>query len=124
MKRLIGLILAVAIIAGSAWYLLKPQRQALGRAGEGNVPVVTIADLTPQRLGQQVAIVGVISRECPSAGCWAVIKDASGEIRIDTKKGGFTLPLRHEGSRVRIVGILEKTEGGDLQISATSAGLG
>jgi hypothetical protein len=124
LKRLTGIILAVVVIAAGTWYLLRPQRQAFGKAGERNIPVSRIADLTAQHVGEQVAIAGIIDRECPHAGCWAIIKDGTGELRIDTKKGGFTLPLRHEGSHVRIVGKLEKTASGDLQISATSAELG
>jgi hypothetical protein len=73
--------------------------------------------------GRTVQIEGTIAEECPHTGCWAVIQDDTGRIRIDTNKGGFALPLNREGSKIRVVGTLEVKENGDLEISASSAEL-
>ena len=119
--RLIGILLAVAVLVGGGWYMLRPQKLHLGKAGETGVSVMSTTDAAKAALGTQVAVQGTISKECPTAGCWAVIKDAAGDLRVDTKKGGFTFPLRHEGSHVRVVGLLEKNASGVTQISLSSA---
>lgn len=52
---------------------------------------------------------GPALQQCPHSGCWAVIDDGTGQIRIDTQKGGFALPLKREGSQIHVVGKLEQT---------------
>ncbi|HCA46964.1 MAG TPA: hypothetical protein DEP45_06230 [Armatimonadetes bacterium] len=116
-------LVVVAVVAGLSWYLLRPQSAALGSAAADQVAVTKIGDLTAAQAGQTVAIEGTIAKECPSSGCWAVIQDDTGEIRIDTEKGGFALPLRREGSRIKVIGELQQAEGGQLEISAESAEL-
>ena len=42
---------------------------------------------------------GVMYEKCPAAGCWFMLRDKSGVIRIDTKAAGFTVtdvPLNAE----------------------------
>lgn len=121
-KSLIVPLIAVVAVAGAAWYLARPQAETYGTAPVTG-PIMKIADITDAHVGQTVTIEGIIDQECPHSGCWAVIKDDSGQIRIDTQKGGFALPLRREGSRVIVVGEVERAENGDLQISAQSAEL-
>lgn len=29
--------------------------------------------------------------KCPVAGCWFIVKDATGAIKVDTKAAGFTV---------------------------------
>lgn len=116
-------LIALVLIAGTAWYLARPQAESLGAEPAGDAQTVSIGDLSEAQVGQTVAIEGTIDQECPHSGCWAVIDDGTGQIRIDTQKGGFALPLKREGSQIRVVGELESTDGGDLQISAESAEL-
>ncbi len=124
-KTIIVPLVAIALIAGLSWYLVRPQQEAYGSGSPAGADqaVVKIGDLSVDQVGQTVAIEGTIKQECPHSGCWAVIEDGSGQIRIDTQKGGFALPLHQEGSHVRVVGELEKIEGDALQISAQSAEL-
>ena len=130
MKRLIGPILVVVALGVGAWYLLRPERETRGevRPGPGAVAdeaaqTTLIGNLTAQQKGETVHIAGVITKECPHTGCWAYVKDDTGQIRIDTKKGGFALPLGREGARISVTGTLEVKQNGDLEISATSAQL-
>ncbi|MBD3293319.1 MAG: hypothetical protein GF393_10375 [Armatimonadia bacterium] len=116
-------LIALVVIAGAAWYLTRPETETLGAPQASGVDAVSIGDISEEQVGQTVAIEGTIEQECPHSGCWAVIDDGTGQIRIDTQKGGFALPLNREGSPIRVVGELESTEGGDLQISAESAEL-
>ena len=116
-------VVVAVLLAGAVAYLARPQKELFGTPPAAQVATVAIADITPERLGQTVAIEGTIVQECPHTGCWAIIRDASGRIRIDTQAGGFALPLRREGSRVRVVGEVRQTESGDLEISAHSAEL-
>lgn len=120
-KPLIVPLLVVILVVGLAWYLARPQGEVYGSKGVEAVSTVPIGELGEAHVGQRVAIEGTIKQECPHSGCWAVIADASGEVRIDTQQGGFALPLRREGSSVRIIGKVVEKENGDLEISAESA---
>ena len=116
--------LLLAVVAVSAtWYLTHPGAKTYGTPVGAELATVAIGDLDASRVGQQVAIEGTIDQECPTSGCWAVIKDDTGVIRIDTERGGFSLPLHREGSRVRIVGTVTKTDAGNVEISAETASL-
>ena len=132
MSKLIGPILVIAVLVGGIVYLTRPKKETLGQATGTQVTTtqtasgpqtVAIGDITADKVGQTVQIEGTIAKECPHTGCWAVVEDETGEIRIDTKKGAFALPLGREGSKIKVVGDLEVKENGDLEISATSAEL-
>ncbi len=84
---------------------------------------VNIGDIEPSHVGRRVAFEGTIVSECPRTGCSAVVEDSSGQIRIDCKPGGFTLPLGREGSKVRVTGTVVQKELGNLEIAAESAEL-
>ncbi len=131
MKRLIGPILVVAILGVGVWYVTRPEKQELGAAttpgqptaAEQEIAATPIGGISADNVGETVHIEGTIVKECPHTGCWAVVRDDTGEIRIDTKKGQFALPLKREGSHIKVTGTLEQKENGDLEISATSAQL-
>jgi RecJ-like exonuclease len=103
---------------------MRPEKQTLGGSpASETLQTTNIGTLNQDMAGQTVQIEGTIAEECPHTGCWAVIQDDTGRIRIDTNKGGFALPLNREGSKIRVVGTLEVKENGDLEISASSAEL-
>ena len=111
------------LVVGAVVFLTRKPVEKFGDGDLGQVQTLAIGDITQDQVGERVAISGTITKECPHSGCWALIKDDSGEIRIDTKAGGFALPLHREGSRVRIAGTIMLTEGGDVEISAETAEL-
>jgi uncharacterized protein YdeI (BOF family) len=124
-------VAAFAVLAAGVWYAFgggddagAPEQGGLRRAQPAAAPVVPIASIVgaPETyVGKTVTVEGRITKECPSSGCWWYVKDASGEIRADSSGAGFALPLRQEGRVVRTTGKVVRTEGGDLQIAATSA---
>ena len=132
-KLIVVPVVIVVLLAGMIWYLARPQVETHGGASpESTVAKTTatettaqlkIGEIGPAHVGHQVAIEGTIVKECPHTGCWAVVEDSSGQIRIDTNPGGFALPLRREGSKVRVLGQVIEKENGDLEIAAESAEL-
>ena len=38
-----------------------------------------------------VTISGVMVEKCPEAGCWFVLKDSGGTVKVDTKTAGFVV---------------------------------
>ena len=132
-RLIVAPVIVVALLAGGIWYLTRPQVETHGGTSPESTVVkatttenpaqLKIGEIGPSHIGHQVAIEGTIVKECPHTGCWAVIEDSSGQIRIDTNPGGFALPLRREGSKVRVVGQVIEKENGDLEIAADSAEL-
>ncbi len=135
-KLIVVPVVIVVLLAVMIWYIARPRVESYGGTSQESTVVkatatestestvqLNIGEIGPDHVGHQVAIEGTIIKECPHTGCWAVIEDSSGQIRIDTKAGGFALPLRREGSKVRIVGKVIEKENGDLEIAADSAEL-
>ena len=127
-KVIVVPVLIVGLLAVMVWYLARPQVESYGvtsveSASAEAVTHLDIGQIDQTHVGQRVAFEGTITKECPHSGCWAIIKDASGQIRIDTNDGGFALPLRREGSKVRVVGKVIQKQNGDLEIAAESAEL-
>ena len=47
--------------------------------------------------GKAVQVTGIMVEKCPVAGCWFILKDKTGTVRVDTKSAGFVvsdLPLQ------------------------------
>jgi hypothetical protein len=128
MKRILIGVVAVALIGAGIWYVLSDEGSGRqNRFGKSNGTTVTsIADLQKSPgtyMNRVVTIDGKITRECPSSGCWWYVNDGTGEMRVDSKRGGFALPLKREGHMVRTTGIAVKMEGGEMQIAASGAEL-
>jgi hypothetical protein len=43
------------------------------------------------KAADQATSSGVMYEKCPAAGCWFMLRDKSGVIRVDTKAAGFTV---------------------------------
>src|SRR5438874_5846422 len=39
----------------------------------------------------QVVVSGTMIEKCPVAGCWFVLRDGTGQVRVDTKAAGFVV---------------------------------
>ena len=132
-RVIVAPVIVVVLLAAGIWYLTRPQVESYGGTSAKSMAAaptaaataaqVNIGEIEPSHVGRRVAFEGTIVKECPHSGCWAVIEDSSGQIRIDTNPGGFALPLRREGSKVRVVGQVIEKENGDLEIAAESAEL-
>jgi len=89
----------------------------LGKQFEGMaIPVSTV-----KQTNATVAVIvsGTMIEKCPVAGCWFVLRDQTGTIRVDTKNAGFVVvdvPLK---TTVLVAGRVA-TNGSERFIDATS----
>ncbi len=63
--------------------------ETLGVAPTG--AATNIAAALAQPKGAPVTVEGEIVEKCPVAGCWFVLRDATGTVRVDTKQAGFVV---------------------------------
>jgi uncharacterized protein YdeI (BOF family) len=74
----------------------------------------TTADARSLPEGTSLLIKGELVEKCPVSGCWFVIKDDKGTVKVDTKASGFVVvdvPLH------RTLTVTGKTAGkGDLRV--------
>ena len=57
----------------------------------GPYPRFTIAAARSATPGKEVTLRGELIEKCPVAGCWFVIRDETGTIKVDTKTAGFVV---------------------------------
>jgi uncharacterized protein YdeI (BOF family) len=65
------------------------QSITLGANVEG--PVSPIAAVQHTNIDAQVVLRGRMTKKCPTAGCWFVLEDRTGSIKVDTKSAGFVV---------------------------------
>jgi uncharacterized protein YdeI (BOF family) len=63
--------------------------QTLGAPVEGTA--LSVAALQQSEVGSRVVLRGVMTQKCPVAGCWFMLRDDTGTIRVDTKNAGFVV---------------------------------
>jgi len=51
----------------------------------------TQVSLLSARSGSVVTIQGEMVEKCPVAGCWFMLRDRTGSVRVDTKQAGFVV---------------------------------
>ena len=54
------------------------------------------------------------------AGCWFVLQDRTGRVRIDTKAAGFVVTEVPLGTRMAVAGTVERADGA-AQVAAAGA---
>jgi uncharacterized protein YdeI (BOF family) len=86
----------------------------LGTAPPPDVPVTAVRDLKPTL---PVAVQGVMVEKCPVAGCWFMLRDKSGVIKVDTKAAGFVVTNVPLGTSVTVAGVLASK--GERRVAAT-----
>ncbi len=52
---------------------------------------VTVSDLVKTPKARKVTLHGEMIEKCPVAGCWFVLRDKTGTVRVDTKAAGFVI---------------------------------
>lgn len=60
----------------------------------GEAPGLTSVTLMEARVSggsDGVTVSGVMIEKCPEAGCWFVLKDSTGRMKVDTKMAGFVV---------------------------------
>jgi uncharacterized protein YdeI (BOF family) len=85
MMRLLLLSICAALLAGCSGR----ESKILGTAVEG--VAVNIASIPQTTADSRIVLHGTMTKKCPVAGCWFVLKDETGTIKVDTKNGGFAV---------------------------------
>jgi uncharacterized protein YdeI (BOF family) len=92
-SRLLILLSATVLLAGCSGRATK----VLGVLGQSDaISVGTVASTPPDAA---IVVRGTMTEKCPVAGCWFMLRDATGTIKVDTKSAGFAvvdIPLRTE----------------------------
>lgn len=65
------------------------QTNVLGKAPDAQAP--TTVRLLSAKAGTVVTLRGEMVEKCPVAGCWFMLRDKTGIVRVDTKQGGFVV---------------------------------
>lgn len=94
-------------------------------AGSSVLGVAPEADSAPisglaSKVGSRATVEGEMVEKCPVAGCWFVLKDASGTVRVDSKSAGFVVVDVPLHSRVRVTGTVMR-EGNSVELAAQGA---
>jgi len=64
----------------------------------------TVRQLTQVSSGKPVTLRGEMTEKCPVAGCWFMLKDKTGIVRVDTKASGFVVSEVPLHSTVTVTG--------------------
>ena len=82
---------------------------------EGNLAITRVADIkmTPT----PITVHGTMIEKCPVAGCWFMLRDKTGVIKVDTKGAGFVVSEVPVNTEVTVTGVPGET--GEKRIAAT-----
>lgn len=112
MKR----ILAVIFIA--FLFLSGCSTEQYGAGVNRETPEVKVKDviLTPSLQGKIVNLKGIITTQCASDGCWFFLNDGTGQILINLKPSGITIPPK-TGKKAKVTGVAVNEEGNYMIIA-------
>lgn len=115
MKKIVFISLVV-LLAGALFIMRSPQEH-FGESFRGFTPVSLRDAISPNAQLQQenVRLSGIITRQCPSSGCWFFIKDDSNnQIKVELGHLGMKFPMR-VGHVAEVEGrLLQKSDGWQL----------
>jgi uncharacterized protein YdeI (BOF family) len=110
MNRLARHSARCSIFAGAALVALvgcaAHQAEVRGRAPSGSPTVV--ARLASAPTNGTVTVRGTMIEKCPTAGCWFMLQDGTGRVRIDLKASGFVVTDLPTGGTVSVTGRLRR----------------
>jgi uncharacterized protein YdeI (BOF family) len=109
MKSRAWIAIPLCLLAGCAG----KQTVVLGVAPVA-APIIAIRDLKPS---SPVVAKGVMVEKCPVAGCWFMLRDKTGLIKVDTKAAGFVVSDVPLNTEVTVGGKVKET--GERMIAAT-----
>jgi uncharacterized protein YdeI (BOF family) len=104
MNQLRNTLLLCAIVAGSLLVGCNsaPSR-TLGAPFAAAAPIAVQA-LATHAKSSSVVVQGEMIEKCPVAGCWFVLKDRTGVVRVDTKAAGFVVSEVPLHARLTVAG--------------------
>jgi uncharacterized protein YdeI (BOF family) len=77
--------LCAFVLAGCGW----GGGTILGQAP--NDQINTVATVRQSSGSAAITIRGTMIEKCPIAGCWFIVRDETGRIKVDTKAAGFVV---------------------------------
>jgi hypothetical protein len=83
-------LIAAAFCVVAAFGCHSGPQHVLGTAFVGTAPAA-IQALASRKAPAHVIVQGEMIEKCPVAGCWFVLKDKTGVVRVDTKNAGFVV---------------------------------
>jgi uncharacterized protein YdeI (BOF family) len=83
-----------------------------------SAPLVKVKDviLNPSLQGQTVNLEGIITTQCQGDGCWFFLNDGTGQIFINLKPAGITIPPK-TGKKAKVTGVVVNDSGNYLIIA-------
>jgi uncharacterized protein YdeI (BOF family) len=94
-------VLLLSLAAGCAGH----QAEVRGQAPSG-VPV-PVARLASAPADKTVTVRGTMVEKCPAAGCWFILQDGTGRVKVDLKAGGFVVTDVPTGGETTVTGRLK-----------------
>jgi uncharacterized protein YdeI (BOF family) len=79
-------------------------------------PIVVVRDLKPAA-SAPVILQGTMIEKCPVAGCWFMLRDKTGVIKVDTKGAGFVVSNVPLNTEVTVTGTFDGS--GERRVVAT-----
>lgn len=74
-----------------------------------------VANLKPS--AQPIVVQGTLTEKCPIPGCWFLLRDKTGVVKVDTKAAGFVAADVPVGATVTVTGTLRTTP--ERRVAAT-----
>ena len=83
----------------------------LGRPFDDRTPA-TVAEARMAAPESAIILRGAMTEKCPIAGCWFVLQDSAGTIRVDTQNAGFVVVEVPLQSTVTVAGLVATNASG------------
>ena len=112
-------MIRVILLAGVAAMLVgcsDHNPRTLGAAVEGTA--ISVAAVRQSNAESRVVLQGTMTTKCPVAGCWFLLHDETGTIKVDTKNAGFVVVDVPLNSSLSVAGCVV-TNGTERFIDAT-----
>jgi uncharacterized protein YdeI (BOF family) len=71
-------------------------------------PPIMVARLASVSTNGSVTVRGTMIEKCPTAGCWFILQDKTGRVRVDLKAAGFVVTDVPTGGTVAVTGRLRR----------------
>ncbi|MEP6756237.1 MAG: hypothetical protein ABJA67_12105 [Chthonomonadales bacterium] len=79
-----------------------PRTSTMGSPPAESASITTVSHLTKTDAGTVVK--GKMIEKCPVAGCWFMLKDSTGVIKVDTKNAGFVVTEIPVNTEITVIG--------------------
>ena len=112
MMRWLLLSCVFALMSGCS----EPGSRTLGAVINGTEATVAVA--RKANIPASVVLRGTMIQKCPVAGCWFILHDETGTIKVDTKNAGFVVVDVSLNTRMVVAGRVT-TNGEERLVDAT-----